>query len=323
LGRAAALAVAAIALSGLAVISAAGSAAAQSAEDDRMIVTLLGTGTPGLYPDRFSSANLVEAGGLKLLIDAGRGATLRIGQLGYSLGQIDATFLTHMHSDHVSGLADMFMTSYIRVPYIGGRTEPFQLYGPTGTQKLADGLVMAHGWDIETRIEDEGVPLAATTIQAHEAEEGVVFDQNGVTVTTFPVNHGDKIENAVGYRVDYKGKSVLFSGDTTYEPNVVTYAKGVKLLIHEVGMATEKMMQHPSTATVLAHHTSPEDVGRIFSQAAPDYAVYSHMVLMGDPPIQELISRTRSTYDGPLVIGEDLMQFVLEDGGVTVLNALR
>ncbi|MFS4436904.1 MBL fold metallo-hydrolase [Paracoccaceae bacterium GXU_MW_L88] len=309
-------------LIGFAVAALATPALAQNEPGpDDMVVTLLGTGTPALNSNRYSAANLVQAGGLNLLIDAGRGATLRIREAGLTVGQIDATFLTHFHSDHVSGLADVFMTGYITVPYIGGRTEPFQLYGPIGTQQIADGLLMTHQWDIETRILDSNVPEAATQIEAHEAEEGVVFDQNGVKVTVFPVHHGDNITHSVGYRVDYKDKSVLFSGDTTFEPNIIEFGRDTDLVIHEVGMATEKQMEHPSTAPVLAHHTSPEDVGRVFTEADPDFAVYSHMVMMGNPPVEELVRRTRETYDGPLVVGEDLMQFVLSDSGTSMRKA--
>ncbi|KGJ03533.1 hypothetical protein IT41_13920 [Paracoccus halophilus] len=291
----------------------------QPAVADDLVVTLLGTGTPTPRTRAFSSANLVQAGGLNLLFDAGRGASMRVAQAGLVTGQIDATFLTNFHSDHVNGLADMFLTSYITVPYVGGRKTPFQLYGPFGTQKLADGILMAHQWDIDTRIVDEKTPEEAVKIEVHEAEEGVVFDENGVKVTVFPVHHGENITNAVGYRIDYKGKSVLISGDTTFDRNVMKFGKDTDLLIHEVGMATEEMAQNPATPRVLAHHTSPEDVGRVFTEADPDFAVYSHMVLMGNPPIEELMARTRTTYDGPLVIGRDLMRFVVSDRGTSML----
>ncbi len=302
-----------------AMLACAAPLAAQDSGD--MVVTLLGTGTPALHANSYSAANLVQAGGLNLLFDAGRGATLRIAQAGLTVGQIDATFLTHFHSDHVSGLADVFLTGYITVPYIGGRKEPFQLYGPAGTQQVADGILMAHQWDIETRIVDEKTPEAATKIEVHEAEEGVIFDRNGVRVTAFPVHHGDNITHAVGYRVDYGDKSVLFSGDTNFDENVLAFGKDTDLVIHEVGMATAEMMENPATPRVLAHHTSPEDVGRIFAEAKPDFAIYTHKVLMGNPPVSELISRTRTTYDGPLIIGEDLMQFILSDEGTTMLMA--
>lgn len=306
---------------GLALASAAPLSAQETAPaaDETLVVTLLGTGTPGPRSNRFGASTLVQAGGLNLIFDAGRGNTTRIHQSGLTAGKIDATFLTHFHSDHVNGLADLFLTSYITVPYIGGRKTPFQLYGPPGTQQLADGVLMAHQWDIDTRILDEQVPAEAVKIDVHEADEGVIFDQNGVTVTVFPVHHGDNIANAVGYRVDYGDKSVLLSGDTTFDENIMKFGKDTDLVIHEVGMATAELQQQESTARVLAHHTSPEDVGRVFTEAAPDYAVYTHLVMMGNPPIEELIQRTRTTYDGPLVIGSDLMRFILSDTGTSMM----
>lgn len=304
-------------------LSAAAPVVAQNADPQRadpLVVTLLGTGTPSPRPNRFSAATLVQAGGLNLLFDAGRGVTTRIPQAGLTAGKIDATFLTHFHSDHVNGLADLFMTSFITVPYIGARKSPFQLYGPKGTQQLADGIVMAHQWDIDTRIVDEKTPPEAVKITVHEAEEGVIFDQNGLKVTVFPVHHGDNITHTVGYRIDYGDKSVVISGDTTFDKNVMAFGKDTDLVIHEVGFATAEMEQQDTTKRVLAHHTSPEDAGRVFAQAAPDFAVYTHLVMMGNPPIEELIDRTRTTYDGPLVIGSDLMRFILSDEGTSLLT---
>lgn len=292
--------------------------APETAQGD-MVVTLLGTGTPGPRSNRFGASTLIQAGGLNLVFDAGRGNTIRLVESGVTAGQVDATFLTHFHSDHVNGLADLFMTGYITVPYVGDRRTPFQLYGPVGTQRLADGILLAHEWDIETRIVDEHTPIDAVKIDVHEAEEGVIFDQNGLSVTVFPVHHGDNISNAVAYRIDYGDKSVLISGDTTFDDNIMSFGKDTDLVIHEVGLATEELEQQESTTRVLAHHTSPEDVGRVFTEAAPDYAVYSHLVMMGNPPIEELISRTRTTYDGPLVIGADLMRFILSDSGTSML----
>jgi ribonuclease Z len=220
-----------------------------------LIVTLLGTGTPALDLDRYGSSNLVQAGGLNLLFDAGRGASIRLGQLGIPLGKIDGVFLTHFHSDHVNGLADIYTTGYIQFPNLGNRALPLRLYGPRGTKRLAEGLHLTHLSDIETRMLDEGTPELATKITAEEGDEGVVFEQNGVKVTAFQVLHGEKIKPALGYRVDYKGKSVVFSGDTKYDENVISFSKGVNLLVHEAGLALEETMNNPTVRTILEHHT--------------------------------------------------------------------
>ena len=294
---------------------------AQADSDDTMVVTLLGTGTPSLKPDRMGSANLVEAGGLKLLFDAGRGASIRMVQAGVKPGELDAVFVTHFHSDHVNGLADIYTVGYITASTLVARTGAFELYGPEGTQRLADGLLLAHQSDAETRVIDEGVAKVATEIRVHEFDEGVVFEKNGVQVTAFNVLHGENIKPSVGYRVDFAGRSVVFSGDTKYDQNVVKYGKGVDLLVHEVAMATPALSEREVIQKVLAHHTSPTEAGLVFRTTAPRLAVYTHMVLLGLPAVDEVIRQTREHYEGPLVIGEDLMQFIIGSKGVTVRSA--
>lgn len=295
-----------------------------TASDD-MVVTLLGTGTPTLDPRRFGFSNLVQAGGLNLMFDAGRGASIRLGQLKLPIGKLDGVFLTHFHSDHTNGLADIFTAGYLG-GVIGGRKEAMHLYGPPGVARIAEGLRATYLSDIETRIADENIPEPATRIDVTELAEGVILDKNGVKVTMFKVNHGEKIEPAVGYRIDYKGKSVVFGGDTKYDENVIRFAKGANLLVHEAGLAAEDAQDMPNVKRVLGHHTLPEDAGRVFDQARPGMAVYSHVVRMDlpnkvRPTMAEVIRRTRKTYSGPLIVGEDLMQFQIGEAATAVMIA--
>ena len=110
-------------------------------------VTLLGTGTPIPRPDRFGPSTLVEAGDQKLLIDAGRGATIRLYQLGVPMGRIDVLFLTHYHSDHTSGVPDFWLTGWLGSHY-ARRTKPMRVIGPVGAKvlmaKLARSLCRRH-----------------------------------------------------------------------------------------------------------------------------------------------------------------------------------
>jgi ribonuclease Z len=259
-------------------------------------------------------ATLVQAGGMNLLFDAGRGAAVRVVQAGISVGQIDAVFLTHFHSDHVNGLSDVWMSGYI--PVIGGRKSALPLYGPTGVRTLARGLMIAHGGDAKVRIADEGVPVAATRLEPHEFKaDGVVFERKGVKVTAFAVDHGKFIKPAVGYRIDYAGHSVVLSGDTRFDPAVIKNATGVDLLIHEVA-AIPGGADPANYRAVLDHHIAPEEAGRVFTQAHPKLAVYSHIVrprVGGQAPIslEEIETLTRQTYNGPLVMGADLMRFAV------------
>jgi ribonuclease Z len=299
-------------------------AAEQPAAPDEIVVTLLGTGAPEPSPTRFGPATLVQAGGLSLLFDAGRGVTVRLYQLGMSSGKgIDAVFLTHYHSDHVAGLPDLWMTGYMFGPF-GSRAKPMRLWGPSdgttvpsGAAKIAKGLTEAFSDDMRIRQTDEGISNAATQIETHDFhEDRVVFDEAGVKVTAFAVNHGKLIKPSVGYRVDYRSRSVTISGDTQFDENLIEHAAGTDLLIHEVFAISAQLATLPQLKPVADHHTSPEQAGAVFSRVKPKLAVYSHFVLIGTTA-EEIVQRTRNTYQGPLEAGEDLMRFTIGNG-VTV-----
>ena len=137
-------------------------------------VTLLGTGTPFPVPDRFGAATLVEAGKERLLFDVGRGATIRLNQIGVPMGTLNAVFLTHFHSDHTSGIPDLWLTGWIG-RYYGNRQSPFRVIGPKGTVSLMQNLERAYADDIRIRYADEKNPMEGVAIAASEyASDGVV-----------------------------------------------------------------------------------------------------------------------------------------------------
>lgn len=283
-------------------------------------VTLLGTASPTPRPDRFGPSTLVEAGDQKLLFDAGRGVPIRLRQIGVPLGRIDVLFITHYHSDHVSGVPDVWLTGWLSPPY-GRRTAPFRVIGPVGAKNLMSNLERAYALDVKIRLEDEKLPAEGVAIAAEEFDkDGVVYEKNGVKVTAFAVEHGAAIKPAVGYRVDYKGRSVTFSGDTRYDENVVKHATGTDLLIHEVGSARPELIAASvPVQRIIAHHTTPREAGQVFSRAKPKLAVYAHIVLLSnekisEPTLDDVVAETRLTYSGPLVVGEDLMSFEIGEG---------
>lgn len=307
-----------IAMTGMALAAGIPGAAAQPQEraaSGEIVVTLLGTGGPEPGTARFGPATLIQAGGLNLLFDAGRGATVRLYQLGISSGKgIDAVFLTHYHSDHVEGLPDLWMTGYMFGPF-GSRSRPLRLFGPSdgagssGVARIAKGLAEAFADDARIRVADEKIPAVATEINAQAFQpDRVVFDEAGVKVTAFAVNHGDLIKPSVGYRVDYASRSVTLSGDTKFDENLIKFAAGTDLLIHEVFAMSAKLATLPQLKPIADHHTSPEQAGDVFSRVKPKLAAYSHIVLLG-VSTDELASRTKSTYSGPFQVGEDLMRF--------------
>ncbi|MCG6874167.1 MAG: MBL fold metallo-hydrolase [Betaproteobacteria bacterium] len=287
-------------------------------------VTLLGTGSPAPIMKRFGPGTLVQVGGQNLLFDAGRGVTQRLYQVGQPMGKIDALFLTHLHSDHVVGIPDVWLTGWLRAAY-ARRDAPFRVFGPEGTANLTEGLQKAYAWDIETRIADQGLKREAVSIDVTEFDkEGVIYEKDGVKVSSIEVNHGDKVKPAFGYRIDYGGRSVVISGDTKFNENLIKHATGVDLLIHQVAAMRPDLLKIPVFKVIMAHHTSPEEAGVVFARAKPKLAVYYHFVIYGNPKIppykeQDVIDLTRKNYSGPLLIGQDLMAFDVTKDEVKVM----
>jgi ribonuclease Z len=275
-------------------------------------VTLLGTGTPIPSKDRFGPCTLIEAGGQKLLIDAGRGATIRLSQLNIPIGRIDAVFLTHFHSDHTVGIPDLWLTGWLE-SHFGGRQTPFRLIGPRGSDALMSNLKRAYAADIDIRMEDEKLEPDGIAISVEEYDhDGIVYDKDGVTITAFEVNHGDAIKPVFGYCVDYAGRRVVISGDTRFNENVIKYASGADLLIHEVAIARPELLSEAYIQRIMAHHTTAREAGTVFARANPNLALFTHIVFLasaGVPPatVADLIVETRQTYRGRLEVGEDLL----------------
>jgi ribonuclease Z len=298
------------------------------AGDGTMTVTLLGTGSPIPAPDRFGNSTLVEAGGLRLVFDIGRGAPIRLWQKQIPLGTISAHFLTHLHSDHVNGLPDLWLSGWIQTAF-GSRKTPFVIFGPAGTQALMANLWESYSEDRRIRLADEMNPIEGIEYEAHDVDPGAVYCQNGVVVSTFDVDHGDLVKPARGYKITYAGHTVVISGDTRYNANVEQAAENADLLIHEVAMIpTALIAKYPVYQAILAHHISPEDAGRLFAAAQPKLAVYSHIVLSGlpsegipFPTPADLLAATRTTYSGPVIVGADLMAFRIDGSGVSMVGS--
>ena len=170
----------------------------------------------------------------------------------------------------------------------------------------------AFTFDIHIRRDvDTKLPGAGVIVVAKDIEEGIVYDNNGVKVTAFLVDHGE-IKPAFGYRIDYGGHSVTLSGDTRPSENLIRFAQGTDVLIHEVIDVpaygdVAKSDTSEQEKKIIGHHTTAEQAGTIFTRVKPRLAVYSHIV----PP--DVVPHTRKTYDGPLEVGEDLMSIDIGD----------
>jgi ribonuclease Z len=162
---------------------------------------------------------------------------------------------------------------------------------------------------VDIRVRRHHYPADGVRLVAHEIREGVVFDVDGVRISAFEVDHGGEELPAYGYRIEYQGCAAVFSGDTTFNENLIRHAEGADLLVHEVtaagGGAAENAQQ---LKRIGANHTTPEQAGEVFRRVRPKLAVYNHLLLFGDATPADLIPATRVKYSGPLIVGEDLLQ---------------
>jgi ribonuclease Z len=307
-------------------------------------VTLLGTGVPLLNAtalaaaDRALSGLLVQAGSERMLFDVGQGVYTRLVQSTSTMPTpniaVDKVFLTHLHSDHIGDLGPLYSVGALyRNNDTGtetGLTFPLRVWGPGGshnqpvpTSQMMRAFKTAYTTDFSVRElftdpNDFSINERAVDVEheAHDIKPGVVYESNGVTVTAFLVNH-HPMEPSYGFRVDYLGRSFVYSGDTTPIQSVLDHAKGVDLLVHEVyGYKREDAPE------VFDYHTSPEDAAKVFLQTMPTQAVYTHMVMPPGTTPNDLVSRTRAAgYDGPLTPGLDLMVIVVDSEGTVTITA--
>jgi ribonuclease Z len=301
----------------LLLLTGAGSVHAQS-----IFVRLLGTAGPSLTPDRAEAGLLVVAGTEVLLFDCGHGVPNRLAQVGRT--SVSKVFLTHVHSDHTEGLPELWMNE---VTWSNRGNTPLSVWGPgesapdqpSGTADLASDVSSAFATNTHIRRDlVEHLPGGGIQFQVNEiTSEGVVYQDNGVTVTAFLVDHG-VVKPAYGYRVDYQGHSVTFSGDTTFTSNLIKYAQGTDVMINEVLLSPPAAT--PATDAILSYHSTPEQAAAMFTAVAPKLAVYTHIVDQTGGGAQGIANRTRAAgYMGPLEIGQDLTLIEIGDS-VSVLR---
>ncbi|MDH3441224.1 MAG: MBL fold metallo-hydrolase [Gammaproteobacteria bacterium] len=290
-----------------------------SAADDDIRLTFLGTGAPRPSLERYGPAILVEAGEYKIMVDAGPGMRERLFQAGgFELfTAVDHILITHLHFDHTISAPGLWLTGWLF-----GRKEPMKVFGPEGTSAMMANFRSAYDWDIDYRVA-VGVHQEGSEIVAKDVGPGVFFDQDGLKITAFHVEHmpinidtGESLGlqgATLGFRIDYKGRSVLFSGDTRSTPDsaIIEMGKGVDVLIHETQVPAPGDSPEAILANVsLVVHSTPEQVAYVFNNTRPRLGVYSHII----PPeigADELLPMT--DYDGDMLVAEDLMTLTIGD----------
>jgi ribonuclease Z len=288
---------------------------------DRIRLTILGTGAPRPSEQRSGPSILVEAGRHRFLVDAGPGTREQMFRAGgwELITGLDTILVTHLHYDHTIEIPDLGLTGFMY-----GRRTPLRVYGPEGIGEMCRHFEAAFQWDKDMR-RLVGVNMTGSDIVAHEIRPGVFFEEDGLTITAFEVEHmpidvetGERLEfygQTLGYRVDYRGRSVVFSGDSRSTPasELLRHGKGVDVLIHEVQVPSPGDSREARLANIsLSVHSTPAQAGYVFEHTRPRLAVYSHII----PPettAAQLAEATRPHYRGPLTTAEDLMVITVGD----------
>ena len=257
--------------------------------DNSLTALVCGSRSPLPHPRRAETCILINAGGSYYVIDVGDGSASNLRSYGVNLGKIKAVLLTHLHSDHISDLADIHMGTWVAQ----SRTKRLDVYGPSGVEFVTKGFEDAYKLDFKYRNEhhgDEVAPINIVGFDPHPVDllNPVVINENGLKVTAFKVPH-DPVKPALGYRFDFKGRSIVISGDTSYSENLITYAKDADVLFHEAqanhileimkGVANKA--GNPLTAKVLdditTYHTTPKDAAKVANLANVDHLVFYHL----------------------------------------------
>ena len=276
-------------------------------------IVFLGTGSPVPNADRQGPSLAIVASGKAYLVDAGSGvvrqanSAFQRGIPGLQPHELDIAFLTHLHSDHTLGLPDLIFT-----PWVLDRTKPLRLYGPEGTKEMAAHILEAYKEDIQVRTTGlEGANPTGYKVEAHDVQAGNIYQDGNVRVKAFLVKHGSWKE-ALGYRFDTGGKSIVISGDTAPAESVVEACAGCDALIHEVysgrsqnpnkpSMSVEQWMKYESD-----FHTSAPELGEIAVRAKAKMLILTHWGLLGNAKEDDMVREIRQKYNGPIVIARDL-----------------
>lgn len=289
---------------------------------DGLHVGLCGAGSP--FPDekRSGPCTLVVAGDKIFVFDAGNAATRNLAKMGVNHGQIEAIFLTHFHSDHIDGLGELILQRWVSM----GNAQPVPVYGPPGVNRVVEGLREVYAQDQAYRVAHHGeahLPSTgfggqAKTFELGSARQMVIYKADELEVRAFPVDHAP-VHPAVGYRISYKGRTLVLSGDTRPSASVLAQAQGVDVLVHEalsaplvqtIGNAAAKAgrpLLQKLMSDIIDYHSSPEQAAQTAQDAKVGYLLLSHIA----PPLplpgleKAFLGEAPAIFKGPMKVGID------------------
>ena len=276
-------------------------------------VALLGTGTPNPDPEHSGCSVAIVVNETSYIVDFGPGLVRQAAALSPRYGgniealdvkNLKKAFLTHLHSDHTVGYPDLILT-----PWVEGRDEPLEVFGPEGIKEMTDHILKAYQDDIKYRLYSvQPANNQGWRVIVHEITEGLIYEDTNVKVEAFLVKHGTW-PNAYGFRFTTPDKVIVISGDTSPCENVVTYGKGADILIHEV--YSQSGFEKKDAFWKRYHsqnHTSTYELAEIANKLQPGLLVLYHILFWGATE-EELLEEISEKYKGKVIVGSDLDVF--------------
>jgi len=285
-----------------------------------IVITLLGTGSPMVDPNRAGPATLVKTGGQKrsdsgsnsgdstFLVDCGRGVLMRAAAAGVGAANLTALLLTHLHSDHITDLSDVITTRWVTtfVP------TPLPIIGPPGTKAVVEATLAALAPDISYRIAHHADITEPPSVQVHEYTDGQVWDADGVRITAAPTDHRP-VEPTIAFRISYGGASVVLAGDTVPCAGLDELASGAGALVHTViRKDLVALVPQQRLKDILDYHSSVEQAAATAARAGVSTLVLTHYVPPLAPGQEDQWRALAATeFSGRVELGDDLLRVTI------------
>jgi ribonuclease Z len=252
------------------------------------------------------------------LIDSGAGSTDNISRLGLPMSRLQGVLLTHFHSDHIAEIYEVNLSSWVQ-----GRPQPLTIYGPEGVDEVVDGVNTSYRQDRIYRTGHHGeelLPPALGVLQQATIAPGVILEDGDLKISAYVAEH-PPIHPAVGYRVDYRGRSVVISGDSNVTENTLKISDGADLLLHdalsvptvstlsEALGAADQSRQSKIVADVMDYHASADSLIELANDSDVDMVAFYHLVPV--PPNALLANVFLRGAPDNVLLTEDLMWFEL------------
>jgi len=296
--------------------------------DDKNDFRLITVGTSAPIPsDRAQTCNVIIANGEIFIFDLGEGSLDMLEDLRLPFIRATEVFISHWHSDHFIDLP-----GFINRSWQMGRSNPLTIYGPKGINQIIDGIdnlldienehrVAHHGADIM----DPSIALASGVPLSTDQGSHIVYSDGEVLITATLVNH-DPVELSYAYRIDFGERSVVLSGDCSYDERLISFAKGADILVHEAmqkdfmkrGSELMKDMGNDRNSKILSdvldYHSTPQDAAKVAQQAGVKKLILSHLAPVPENPLSRRFFKRGlgDVYKGPIVLADDGDEYLIE-----------